>query len=1036
MTDFARGSTWRKWDLQVQTILDDGYVSLAEYTKELKDSHPSKWAELCALIGGEELLLKYDSKAYFFNDTADDEKARAHNYARVFVGFLEVFHEHQEMVVCITDHNYYHNYLMDALLKVAEGSVINVLPGLEINVGGVHQLVIFNDRAYGKTTYSESIKHFLSQIGVHNAKTNGTLSVSSSSYEDVINEVRKCGAFLMYAHCNSTKGLFQERGKTDRTHLADQFNFQEINVLQARSKASTEATTTYIKTLPALKSNHVFTLGSDARSLQDTLKPDDAGNFFWVKADPTFYGLLQITYEPIARVFIGDVPPIMQMVEAEPTRFIDKITVNQVAGYDESTRGVWFKEIEVPLNPEMVVIIGNKGSGKSALADIIGLVGESKSMDAASFLNTIRFKKVGLARNFEAEITWASEDTDRKNLFDDIDVTGVEKVKYLPQRWFEELTNDLDGRQFSKELEKVVYTHLDNAEKLGYDSFADLLEYKTSSVAGDISELKDNLHDINAEVADYLKKLHPDFSKEIQAELEQKRREHEAHIKLEPLRVDNPDKNQDETQATSSVMQHIQVLDTSIASLGNDLRMSINSQVVIGRKIQNLASFKEDTLRIKRNVSELLSTEKVLEIFGEQADDAIEVTINDILVQQSEMSLSNSLKAEKEKSLNENEIKALGLSPQDEGLLLKNSLQVQLDAANRKRDELKATLEKPQELFQKYLEDYKLWNSRKLLIEGDKENPVKGTINYYLNELENVKSVYPEKLEEKRLRQKEISSEIYNKKNEVVDIYESVKSKVDAVIAANRPNVDDYSINIEAGFAISPDFRSRVLDGLNLRARGSFMGKESGYSLLGRIIDDKDPNISEDFISIQDAINDNLEEDLRTETRDDDRTRYIGDQVSDVVGFYDYLYGLDYLNENYQLRLDNKNLESLSPGEKGALLLVFYLMLDQDNIPLIIDQPEDNLDNQSVAKILVEFIKGAKLRRQIILVTHNPNLAIVADAEQIIYTHFDKAKNNTFTAVSGSIEDASMNEHIVDVLEGTMPAFDKRRLRYLKNTSV
>lgn len=132
------------------------------------------------------------------------------------------------------------------------------------------------------------------------------------------------------------------------------------------------------------------------------------------------------------------------------------------------------------------------------------------------------------------------------------------------------------------------------------------------------------------------------------------------------------------------------------------------------------------------------------------------------------------------------------------------------------------------------------------------------------------------------------------------------------------------------------------------------------------------------------------------------------------------------------LRLDNKNLESLSPGEKGALLLVFYLMLDQDNIPLIIDQPEDNLDNQSVAKILVEFIKGAKLRRQIILVTHNPNLAIVADAEQVVYTHFDKNQNNTFTAVSGSIEDAEMNKHIVDVLEGTMPAFDKRRLIYLR----
>jgi ABC-type lipoprotein export system ATPase subunit len=51
-------------------------------------------------------------------------------------------------------------------------------------------------------------------------------------------------------------------------------------------------------------------------------------------------------------------------------------------------------------------------------------------------------------------------------------------------------------------------------------------------------------------------------------------------------------------------------------------------------------------------------------------------------------------------------------------------------------------------------------------------------------------------------------------------------------------------------------------------------------------------------------------------------------------------------------------------------------MIDEEDIPLIIDQPEDNLDNQSVYKLLSKFIKKAKKKRQIILVTHNPNLAI------------------------------------------------------------
>lgn len=152
-----------------------------------------------------------------------------------------------------------------------------------------------------------------------------------------------------------------------------------------------------------------------------------------------------------------------------------------------------------------------------------------------------------------------------------------------------------------------------------------------------------------------------------------------------------------------------------------------------------------------------------------------------------------------------------------------------------------------------------------------------------------------------------------------------------------------------------------------------------------------------------------------------------------MQSFYNYLFSLDFVDYNYQLKLGEKTLTLLSPGEKGALLLIFYLLLDMDNKPLILDQPEDNLDNNSVAKILVKFIKNAKKQRQIIMVTHNPNLAVVADAEQIIYVNIDKQNQNTFTVESGSIEDPGINKHIVDVLEGAMPAFRKRDDKYIKS---
>ena len=95
-------------------------------------------------------------------------------------------------------------------------------------------------------------------------------------------------------------------------------------------------------------------------------------------------------------------------------------------------------------------------------------------------------------------------------------------------------------------------------------------------------------------------------------------------------------------------------------------------------------------------------------------------------------------------------------------------------------------------------------------------------------------------------------------------------------------------------------------------------------------------------------------------------TLSVVDQVRDVKQFYDFLFSLDYLSPKYELRLGGKNLNELSPGEKGLLLLIFYLQLDRNNTPLVIDQPEDNLDNDSIFKVLANCIREAKKHRQVI----------------------------------------------------------------------
>lgn len=161
----------------------------------------------------------------------------------------------------------------------------------------------------------------------------------------------------------------------------------------------------------------------------------------------------------------------------------------------------------------------------------------------------------------------------------------------------------------------------------------------------------------------------------------------------------------------------------------------------------------------------------------------------------------------------------------------------------------------------------------------------------------------------------------------------------------------------------------------------------------------------------------------------------IGSQLRDKKSpsdLYDYIFCLGYLDIRYTLRLGGKNIEQLSPGEKGALLLVFYLLLDTEEIPIIIDQPEHNLDNESVVRLLVECIRKARARRQVFIVTHNPNLAVYCDADQVVCCSIDKADGYKVTYATGAIEDYEINMFAVNVLEGTYPAFDNRRKKWHK----
>ena len=120
------------------------------------------------------------------------------------------------------------------------------------------------------------------------------------------------------------------------------------------------------------------------------------------------------------------------------------------------------------------------------------------------------------------------------------------------------------------------------------------------------------------------------------------------------------------------------------------------------------------------------------------------------------------------------------------------------------------------------------------------------------------------------------------------------------------------------------------------------------------------------------------------------------------------------------------------PGVADGSLL--YLAIDRhDPRPLIVDQPEENLDPKSVFEELVPHFREARHRRQIIIVTHNANLVVNTDADQVIVASSKRTANDALPEISyaaGGLENPSIRQAVCETLEGGERAFMERERRY------
>lgn len=755
---------------------------------------------------------------------------------------------------------------------------------------------------------------------------------------------------------------------------------------------------------------------SDAHALSTTENKDRIGNCFtWIKADSTFEGLRQAITEFEQRVFIGDLPPKRQLVSRNQTKYASSITIKKKA--DAVLGDTWF-DVDLPLNHDLIAVIGNKGSGKSALADITALAGSTKNFHNFSFLTEERFRdpKSKLAAHFVGTLRWQDGTVSSQELHRNPAATDMERVKYLPQSYLETLCNGLGGSgssSFDSELRKIIYTHVPEEERLEFLTLDQLLKFKVAEIESDRQRMMQQISRINEEIDAIEKKLAPDFRLSLDTQLEGKRNELRALESVKPIVVGDPEVSETvkveaavETTKMYNLESQIKAIREEEQAARDKKASTIKRLALLDRAIQVINNHKKVHVQfvddLKISLTEIDSNLSVDDIISLKVDTSKLDAISAVL------------------RVEIDELDEILNSQEPAGLIKRR------EDAETQIKVIKSTLGEKQRLFVVYREALAQWERDKAELIGTKEKA--HSITWYefsILELNQLPEIRNQLYQAREMTVRHLHEQIRKTVLEYKRLYQPVQGFVESVANMDMPLPLAFNVRIaEEGF--QENFLSRI----NRNVRGSFSGIDESNQQINSLLRETDFTDLDATVRFVNRIDDMLHFDRREGNNGNqmlpvDQLRK-GNEQKDI---YDFIFGMSYLQPRYSLTYGGKEIGRLSPGERGLLLLVFYLLVDKDDIPLVLDQPEENLDNQTIFKILVTCIKAAKQRRQIFMVTHNPNLAVVCDAEQIIYASCDKERN-LFEYMSGAIESPEIKSKVVEILEGTTPAFVNRKRKY------
>ena len=730
--------------------------------------------------------------------------------------------------------------------------------------------------------------------------------------------------------------------------------------------------------------------GSDAHEDKRVGTPDNE-RLCWIKGDLTFESLRQACIEPEGRVHIGSQPPR-----------------GSLAGHTVQTLQVsnasWMNPSTVPLNSGLIAVIGARGSGKTALADLVaaGGLAVSARLNPRSFV--VRAKEYLV--DSRSVLSWENSEKTGNDLkhIDLEELLDTPRVQYLSQQFVENLCS-AEGLADSlvEEIERVIFSTYPVEEREGANSFKEL-------------------YAIRSAVAIERRVRHEQEFEVVSSALTQEwqlKQERPALIKQQSELTNQIAQDQKDRNALVGKGQEDRAKRHEL--LANTLDLRRRELEVIQARLRALNALKGDVLDIRQR-----------RIPGWLAE--LQQMRSDAALQQNEWDhFKLGFTGDVDRTLQEHIKNATAESKRISGALptatdpvADADSNVPLIADNTNIKEVTVALFQQELARLGKLIGIDAQNTKRFAALNDK-------IAKSVKALEKLNA----RIEKAMTADVRIQVLTQQRREAYAGVFSAIvelETQLGLLYAPLAKHLSGSSGSLgQLGFAVrrQVNVESWAIEGealLDLRRTGPFKGRgtlldaaketllipwqsgspEEVSAAMQKFIEDKEAAIKEH----------------RPDTKDH---REWPSAVSK------WLHNTSHIKVSYGLQYDGVDIERLSPGTRGIVLLLLYLAIDEeDDRPLIIDQPEENLDPQSIYDELVPRFRAAKNRRQIIIVTHNANLVVNTDADQVIVATAGPNRPGELPQItyeSGGLENPLIRKRVCDILEGGERAFKARARR-------